>query len=96
MLADTSRGGTDPRFPVPGGIKVPAAWLITHAGLGPHTSSGGAAISARHALAIVNRGGATSGDILELMAKIRNRVREAWGVDLEPEPIFVGFEPFIS
>ncbi|MDI9613821.1 MAG: UDP-N-acetylmuramate dehydrogenase [Acidobacteriota bacterium] len=98
-LADALGPGAEPipRFPVPGGgIKVPAAWLITHAGLGPHTSSGGAAISARHALAIVNRGGATSGDILELMAKIRSRVREAWGVDLEPEPIFVGFEPFIS
>jgi UDP-N-acetylmuramate dehydrogenase len=74
--------GTDriPRFPVPGGgIKVPAAWLITRAGLGPETSSGGARISARHALAIVNRGGATSDDILDLMAKIRRRVREAWG-----------------
>jgi UDP-N-acetylmuramate dehydrogenase len=91
--------GTDriPRFPVPGGgIKVPAAWLITRAGLGPETSSGGARISARHALAIVNRGGATSDDILDLMDKIRRRVREAWGVDLEPEPIFVGFEPFIG
>ncbi|MBN2337392.1 MAG: UDP-N-acetylmuramate dehydrogenase [Acidobacteria bacterium] len=91
--------GTDriPRFPAPGGgVKVPAAWLITHAGLGPETSSGGAAISTRHALAIVNRGAATSGDILDLMAKIQRRVREAWGVDLEPEPIFVGFEPCIG
>lgn len=89
--------GPVPRFPLPGGgVKVPAAWLIAHAGLGPQTSSGGAAISARHALAIVNRGGATSGDILDLMAKIRRRVREAWGVDLEPEPIFVGFGPDIG
>lgn len=47
--------------------------------------SGGAEVSPRHANFIVNLGGATAGDVLRLMARVHRRVREAFGVSLEPE-----------
>ena len=48
-------------------------------------------ISTKHALAIVNRGGATAADVLALKEQIQHRVEEIWGVRLEPEPVVVGF-----
>ena len=55
----------------------------------------GAAISARHTLALVNRGGATAADILDLGREIADAVWERFGVVLRPEPVLLGFdEPF--
>jgi UDP-N-acetylmuramate dehydrogenase len=51
---------------------------------------GHVAISTKHALAIVNRGGATATEVLALKDQIQSRVEEIWGVRLEPEPVFVG------
>jgi UDP-N-acetylmuramate dehydrogenase len=51
---------------------------------------GGAQISAKHANFIVNLGGATANDVLALMAEMRDRVRERFGIDLEPEIRVVG------
>jgi UDP-N-acetylmuramate dehydrogenase len=48
-------------------------------------------ISNKHALAIVNRGGATAAEVLALKEQIQQRVKEIWGVQLEPEPVMVGF-----
>jgi UDP-N-acetylmuramate dehydrogenase len=48
-------------------------------------------ISRKHALAIVNRGGATASEVVALKNEIQPRVKEEWGVWLEPEPVFVGF-----
>ena len=48
-------------------------------------------ISSKHALAIVNRGGATAAEVLALKDQIQQRVEEIWGVRLEPEPVMVGF-----
>ena len=48
---------------------------------------GGAVISERHANFIVNRFGATAADIFRLMDRIRERIRSAHGVELEPEVI---------
>ena len=48
-------------------------------------------LSRKHALAIVNRGKATADDILALKEHIQGRVEEIWGIQLEPEPVFVGF-----
>ena len=48
-------------------------------------------ISSKHALAIVNRGGASADEILALKDQIQQRVEEIWGVRLEPEPVMVGF-----
>jgi len=47
-------------------------------------------ISSKHALAIVNRGGASAAEVLALKDQIQQRVEEIWGVVLEPEPVFVG------
>jgi UDP-N-acetylenolpyruvoylglucosamine reductase len=41
----------------------------------------------------VNRGGATAAEIVELKDQIQQRVEEIFGVRLQTEPVFVGFEP---
>ncbi len=71
--------------------KVSAAWLVEYSGFSKGYSSGRVGISRKHALAIVNRGEATAGDILSLKDHIQQRVEELWGIHLEPEPVFVGF-----
>lgn len=72
-----------------GNVKVSAAWLVDHCGIGKGYRVGGAATSGKHALAITNRGSATAGDVKELANLIRARTRVAFGIDLEPEPTFV-------
>lgn len=52
---------------------------------------GNVGISRKHALAIVNRGGATAGQVMALKDQIQHRVEEIWRVRLEPEPVIVGF-----
>ena len=71
--------------------KVSAAWLVERSGFARGFGSERVGISSKHALAIVNRGGATAADVLTLKEQIQNRVREIWGVHLEPEPVLVGF-----
>jgi len=71
--------------------KVSAAWLVEHSGFSKGYSSGRVGISRKHALAIVNRGGATAAEILGLKEHIEQRVDELWNIHLEPEPVFVGF-----
>ena len=53
---------------------------------------GDAEVSAVHANFIVNRGHATSADIIGLVKKVRARVKSARGVDLEPEVLLYGQE----
>jgi UDP-N-acetylmuramate dehydrogenase len=71
--------------------KVSAAWLVEHSGFSKGYAAGAAGISHKHALALINRGDARASDIVELKDKIQRAVQEAWGVRLEPEPVFVGF-----
>ncbi len=71
--------------------KVSAAWLVEHAGFFKGYAAGAAAISNKHALALINRGNAKASDIVELKDEIQRGVQEAWGILLEPEPVFVGF-----
>jgi UDP-N-acetylmuramate dehydrogenase len=80
-----------PGYPAAGGIKVPAAWLIERSGLDRRQRVGGAALSTKHPLAIVNRGGATARDVIVLAIEIKRRVMDRFGVSLRPEPVFVGF-----
>lgn len=81
-----------PSFPASGGaVKIPAAWLIERAGYRKGFEAGVAAISSKHPLAIVNRGGATSRDILDLACRIKRAVLDRFGIVLRPEPIFAGF-----
>ncbi len=80
-----------PSFPASDGrSKLSAAWLIERAGFPKGYASGGVGISARHSLALVNRGGGTARDIVELARRIRGAVHERFGIDLEPEPVLVG------
>jgi UDP-N-acetylmuramate dehydrogenase len=80
-----------PHFQAAGeAVKIPAAWLIEHAGFHKGYASGHAGISTRHTLAIVNRGGATAAEIVSLKNEIRHVVYEKFGIELVPEPIFVG------
>jgi UDP-N-acetylmuramate dehydrogenase len=74
-----------------GKIKVPAAWLIERAGFHKGYSRGRVGISSKHALAIINRGGATAGEVMDLVGEIRQRVEARFGVHLNAEPVFVGF-----
>jgi UDP-N-acetylmuramate dehydrogenase len=71
--------------------KVSAAWLVEHSGFRKGYAAGAVGISQKHALALINRGDAKASDIVELKDKIQHAVQEAWGIQLEPEPVFVGF-----
>lgn len=82
-----------PRWPTNDGlIKLSAAWLIESSGFQRGYVLGRTGISANHILAIVNRGGATAAEVLALAGQIRRRVRDTFGIALEPEPGFVGFD----
>jgi UDP-N-acetylmuramate dehydrogenase len=72
--------------------KISAAWLVEHSGFAKGYDDGRVGLSRKHALAIVNRGEATAADILALKEHIQGRVEEIWGIQLEPEPVFVGFQ----
>jgi UDP-N-acetylmuramate dehydrogenase len=71
--------------------KVSAAWLVEKSGFARGYGFGHVGISSKHALAIVNRGGASAAEVLALKDQIQQRVKEIWDVALEPEPVMVGF-----
>jgi len=80
-----------PHFQAPNGlVKIPAAWLIEHAGFHKGFTMGSVGISTNHTLAIVNRGGATACEVVELKIRIQAAVFEKFGITLVPEPIFIG------
>ena len=82
-----------PRWPQPdGSVKTSAAWLIEHAGFTKGYGSGRAALSGKHTLALTNRGGARTEDLLALAAEIQRGVHDAFGVWLVNEPMLVGCE----
>jgi UDP-N-acetylmuramate dehydrogenase len=76
-----------------GDVKLSAGWLIEQAGFPKGYSLPGskAAISSKHALAIINTGGAQGTEILELARLIQERVAARWGINLVPEPNLIGF-----
>jgi len=73
-----------------GRVKLAAAWLVEKAGFHKGFAMGRAGISTRHSLAVVNRGGATAGEILALRNEIRRLVEQRFGVRLDQEPVIVG------
>jgi UDP-N-acetylenolpyruvoylglucosamine reductase len=90
------RHESQPREPSAGCIfKNPpgasAGRLIDESGL-KGARVGGAEVSRVHANFVVNRGDATSEDVLELVRRVRAGVRQAKGVDLEPEVLLYGKE----
>lgn len=84
LIAGSAGGGS-------GWTKLSAAWLIERAGftrghLGP---GGRVALSGKHTLALTNRGGACTEDLLALARQIRDGVASCFGVALVPEPVLV-------
>jgi UDP-N-acetylmuramate dehydrogenase len=72
--------------------KTSAAWLIDKAGFARGHALGPVRISGKHTLALTNPGGARTADLLALAREVRDGVREAFGVELVNEPVFVGVE----
>jgi len=73
-------------------VKLSAAWLIERAGIvrGFALPGSRAAVSGKHTLALVNRGGATAAEVAQLAGFVRTRVESEFGVRLQPEPVLVG------
>lgn len=80
-----------PSYPAPEGLaKTSAAWLIERAGFEKGFGIGPIGLSRNHTLAIVNRGGGTTTELVEFARGIAGRVEEVFDVSLRPEPVFVG------
>lgn len=87
-----SKGLVIPSYPaLDAQRKVSAAWLVEHSGFPKGYVLGKAGISHKHALALINRGDAKAVDLVTLKEDIQHGVQAAWGILLEPEPVFVGF-----
>jgi len=78
-----------PQYPDPMGIKLSAAWLIDHAGFprgyGHDWGRGTVALSSKHALAVTNRGTATTAEVMKFAAHIRDGVEQRFDIRLGPE-----------
>ncbi len=82
-----------PNFPASDGtVKLSAAWLIEHAGFRKGFVLGNVGLSTKHTLAVINRGGGTAREVRELVMMVQQRVRETFGIELQPEPNFIGFD----
>lgn len=80
-----------PRFEQPGGrIKTSAAWLIEHAGFHKGYGDGRARVSEKHTLALTNRGGASTSELLDLARGIRDGVHSCFAIELANEPVLIG------
>ncbi|MCU1657012.1 MAG: UDP-N-acetylmuramate dehydrogenase [Pseudonocardiales bacterium] len=85
-----------PHWVVDGRTKLSAAWLIENAGFskgfGQHRGDGRVAVSTKHTLALTNRGGATTAELLDLARQIREGVEARFGIRLRPEAHLAGVE----
>ena len=91
--AETRTAAQIPRYELEDGrFKVPAAWLIEHAGFSKGFADGPVALSTKHSLAIVAHEGARAADVVRLARRVRAGVTERFGVRLHPEPAFWGFD----
>ncbi|MDQ2838831.1 MAG: UDP-N-acetylmuramate dehydrogenase [Actinomycetota bacterium] len=85
-----------PQFADPDGIKLSAAWLIEQAGFargyGRDWGTGTVALSSKHTLAVTNRGGARTAEVMAFAAHIRDGVLAKFGVQLNPECDLVNCE----
>lgn len=80
-----------PRWPEPDGrVKTSAAWLIEHSGFGKGYGAGAARLSDKHTLALTNRGGASTEELLALARELRDGVLARFAITLVPEPVLVG------
>jgi UDP-N-acetylmuramate dehydrogenase len=89
-LVDVAPPGA-PSWPDPSGlVKVSAAWLIESAGFPKGWGGGAVGLSTKHTLALVNRGGGTTAELLGVARQIRDGVRDRFGIELVNEPVIVG------
>lgn len=89
--AFAQRAPEAPHFPSGDDVKLSAAWLIEHAGFHKGFVQGKVGLSSKHTLAVINRGGGTAAEAMELVRMIQEGVRSKFGVEIHPEPNFVGF-----
>lgn len=87
-LPEQARSAVPPEI-VKGG-KVPAAWFLEQAGA-KGMARGGIRVSAEHANTLYNAGGGTAADFCALVAELKRRVRERFGIALEEEVQYIGF-----
>ena len=86
-------GVRPPRFAEGDGrAKTSAAWLIERAGFRRGHGTGAIRLSSKHTLAITNRGGGSAQELVALARELRDGVREAFGVELHPEPTLIGLQ----
>jgi UDP-N-acetylmuramate dehydrogenase len=79
-----------PSWPDPSGLtKVSAAWLIEQAGFGKGWGDGRIGLSTKHTLALVNRGGGTTAELLDVMRTVQDGVLQRFGIRLENEPVLL-------
>ena len=79
-----------PHYPSGDEVKLSAAWLIEHAGFHKGFTMGNVGLSSKHTLAVINRGGGTAREVVALVETIKAKVRETFGIELHPEPNFIG------
>ena len=79
-----------PRWPEGDGVKTSAAWLIERSGFAKGYGHGPVTLSTKHTLALTNRGGATTADLLALAREVRDGVRDRFGITLVNEPVILG------
>ena len=85
-------GETPPHYKVSDALtKVSAAWLIEAAGYRKGASDGPVGLSRKHALAIINRGGANAEQVLRFAGDVQSSVEDRFAVRLATEPVFAGF-----
>jgi len=85
-------GAEPPAWPEEDGrVKTSAAWLIQQAGFEKgYGDPEGIAISSKHVLALTNRGAGTTAQLVALARELADGVFDRFGVDLVPEPVFIG------
>jgi UDP-N-acetylmuramate dehydrogenase len=80
-----------PSWPDPSGlVKVSAAWLIEQSGFEKGWGQGRVGLSTKHTLALVNRGGGSTQELLGVARALIEGVRVRFGITLAPEPVVVG------
>jgi UDP-N-acetylmuramate dehydrogenase len=84
--------GPVPNYPAPDGVKLAAGWLVERAGFrkGYPGEDAPVRLSTKHALALTNRGHATTADVIALASTVRDGVRTTFGIELTPEPALIG------
>ena len=73
-----------PSYPNDKGVKIPAGWLIDKAGWKGHKENH-VGVWDKQALVLVHYGGGNPEEILDLMKKIQDSVKEKFGIEIKPE-----------